>query len=219
MKNKIKFLLGLSLVITVTLRAQTVVVTNPVAGGMTLTTNSQAGTLAGFFTGSTNGTVASIYKGAGDALAFVEGVTNGFARVTVEGYFLKTKSQGNGGGGNFYIPVSGTNNILGAGFGIAYLNHDWYDATLNARLGSAITLPLGLSKIFPVYAYVESGGGYNFGTKGGIAQAFTGATVHYSLFRTAAGNTIDLTGGGAVGTISDIHGNVTAFGGSLTWTF
>jgi hypothetical protein len=180
----------------------------------------QAGTLAGFFgTGSTNSTLTSLYKGTGDLLAYVQGNTNGYARVTLEGYYLITKNQGNGGGLNFYIPVSGTNNILGVGFGAAYLNHTFYDATLNARLGDAIPLPLGLQKFFPLYAYVESGGGYNFSSKQGIAQAFTGATLHYSLLRTKAGNTLDLTVGYAIGTISDISGNVKAPGGSLTWTW
>jgi hypothetical protein len=199
--------------------AQTDVTTNA-SGGTTTVTGDQAGTLAGFFgSGSTNGFFASAYKGAGDALAFVEGNTNGWARVSLEGYFLKTKHQGNGGGVNFFIPLSGTNNILGAGFGIAYLNHDWYDATLNARLGDSIPLPLGLQKYFPLYAYIESGGGYNFASKAGIAQAFTGGTLHYAIYRTHAGNTLDLTGGAAIGTISDISGNVTAFGGSLSWTW
>jgi hypothetical protein len=181
---------------------------------------NQKGTLAGFFGGgSTNGIFTSIYKGAGDGLAYIEGVSNGFARVSLEGYYLTTKHQGNGGGANFYVPVSGTNNILGVGFGIGYLNHDWYDATLNARLGDAIPLPMGLQKYFPLYGYVESGGGYNFATKGAIAQAFTGASLHYSLFRTKAGNTFDFTGGYAIGTISDISGNVNAYGGSFTWTW
>ena len=193
----------------------------------TITTNtdnsvtvSQAGTLAGFFgKGSTNNAFVSVYKGIGDGLAYIQGNTNGWARITLEGYYLITKSQGNGGGANLFIPLSGTNNILGAGFGIAYLNHSWYDATLNARLGDSIPLPMGLQKFFPLYAYVESGGGYNFSTKAGIAQAFTGACVHYSLFRTAKGNTFDLTMGYAVGTISDISGSVKAPGASLTWTW
>ena len=195
-----------------------------IAAGMAATpasiANNQAGTIAGFFGGgSTNGFFASAYKGVGDGLAYLQGNTNGFARITLEGYYLITENNGNGGGANFYIPVSGTNNILGAGFGVAYLNHAWYDATLNARLGDAIPLPLGLAKFFPLYAYIESGGGYNFSTKQGIAQAFTGATVHYSLFRTAKGNTFDFTLGYAIGTISDIHGNVKAPGGSFTWTW
>jgi hypothetical protein len=202
--------------------AQSTIITDPIPGAIhSSATNNQDGTLLGFFGGGTptNGIFASSYKGASDALSFVEGVTNGFARVTLEGYYLKTKNQGDGGGANFFIPLSGTNNILGAGFGIGYLNHAWYDATLNARLGDSIPLPMGLQKYFPLYAYIESGGGYNFATKAAIAQAFTGASLHYSLFRTAKGNTFDVTAGYAIGTISDITGNVQAFGGSFTWTF
>lgn len=207
--------------------AQTSVITDPIPGAVhsTATPSTQDGTLAGFFAlgggdaSSTNGIFAGAYKGASDALAYVEGVTNGFARVSLEGYYLTTKHQGNGGGANFYVPLSGTNNILGAGFGIGYLNHQWYDATLNARLGDSIPLPMGLQKYFPLYGYVESGGGYNFGTRSAVAQAFTGASLHYALFRTAKGNTFDVTAGYAVGTISDITGNVQAFGGSATWTF
>ena len=210
-------------------RAQDAIFTDPIPGAVhssaTPSTN-QDGTLAGFFgASSTNGIFASAYKGTSDFLAFVEGVTNGFARVSLEGYYLTTKHQGNGGGANFYVPLSGTNNILGAGFGIGYLDHNWYDATLNARLGDSIPLPMGLQKYFPLSpGYVESGVAmaYNFWHQhraAVVAQAFTGASLHYALFRTAKGNTFDVTAGYAIGTISDITGNVQAFGGSATWTF
>ena len=215
MKNSLNFLIvaaGLCLGASVA-RSQTTNVPNLLAPV------DQAGTVAGAFSASTNGFFAALYKGVNDGLAFAEGNTNGFARVSLEGYYLITEHNGNGGGANFYIPLSGTNNILGAGFGIGYLNHDWYDATLNARLGDSIPLPLGLNKYLPLFAYFESGGGYNFSSKQGIAQAFGGASLHYSLFRTRAGNTFDFTAGYAIGTISDIRGNVKAPGGSFTWTF
>ena len=196
--------------------AQTVIVTNPVPGGST----DQSGTVAGFFGGgSTNGTFASLYKGFGDTLAFAEGNTNGWARLTLEAGYLSTTHQGNGEFLNLYIPLSGTNNIFGAGFGFAYLNKSLYDGTVNARLGDTIPLPYGLQKLIPIYAYIESGAGYNFKSKVGIAQAFAGASLHYSLFKTAAGNTFDVTAGYALGTISDITGNVKAFGGGFTWTW
>lgn len=183
-------------------------------------TNNQAGTLLGFFgAGSTNSTFSALYQGAGDALAFAEGNTNGWARITIEGGCLKTDSQGSGEFANLFIPLSGTNNIFGAGFGVAYLNHNWYDGTVNARLGDTVPLPLGLQKFIPIYAYIESGGGLNLATKQAIAQAFVGASIRYTLFRTAKGNDFDLTAGYAVGTISDISGNVKAIGGSLSWTW
>ena len=71
----------------------TSVITNASGGTTTITGVSQEGTIAGLFgIGSTNSgnTFTSIYKGAGDALAFVEGNTNGWARVTLEGGYLRT---------------------------------------------------------------------------------------------------------------------------------
>jgi len=214
--KKLIAVIGLALFAGITAQAQ---VTAP---SMSLT-NDQSGTLAGIFTSnSTNGWFASAEKGVSDAAAFVEGNTNGWARISVEGGWLHTQSQGNGGFLNLLIPLSGTNNILGAGFGIAELNHNWYDTTLNARLGTSIPIKLGgldLTRLLPLYVYGEAGGGYNFGTRAGIAQTFAGSSLHYSLYRTHAGNTVDLTVGYAIGTISDIKKNVQSVGGSVSFSF
>jgi hypothetical protein len=219
-------LLAIASVFSCAAHAQTT--TTNASGGTTTISNpvDQAGTvfgLLGLGSASTNSTLQAAGKGLSDAFAFVEGNTNGWARISLEGGYLRTQHQGSGGFFNLLIPLSGTNNVLGTGFGIAYINGNWYDATLSARLGSNIPLKLGntidLSQIFPLYVYAESGGGYNFGTRTGIAQAFGGASLHYILMRTSAGNTWDLTVGYAVGTISDVTGNVTAIGGSLTFSF
>ena len=182
------------------------------------TASDQSGTVFGLFTGSTNGTLASLEKGVGDGIAFIEGVSNGYARVGIEGGYLQTKSQGSGAFANVYFPLSGTNQVFGAGFGVAYLNHNWYDGTVNARLGDQVNV-FGLQKFLPLYAYIESGMGYNFATRQAVAQAFAGASLHYSLYRTHAGNTFDVTAGYAQGTISDIRGNVWSAGGSIAFTW
>ncbi len=221
MKNKIRLLaLTAGVLLAVAVLPAAAQTSTLAAGTGTANLQDQAGTLAGLFgVNTTNGVWLATYKGFSDGLAFLEGNTNGFARVTLEAGYLKTPHSGAGGFMDCYFPLSGTNNVLGAGFGIAYINGNWYDATLGARLGDEIPLPLGLRKIFPLYGYVESGGGYNFGSSTAIAQAFTGASLHYSLYRTATGNTVDFTIGYALGTISDVPGITKAVGGSVTFNF
>jgi len=221
MKTITNIILGIALYLLLFLliqsmgNAQTLSNTNPITGEVTTVTD-QSGTFAGWFQNNTNGIWGSIGKGVSDFASFIEGTTNN-ARITIEGGVLYADSLKEWGYfANIYFPLSGTNNVLGAGFGAAYLNNDWYDATLNARLGSNIPLPYGLDHYIPLYGYIESGGGYNFQTRQGIAQAFTGATLHWPIARNRRGGTWDITIGGAVGTISDIKGNVKAAGGSLT---
>ena len=222
MKKFIAIILAAA-VLAITSNAQIVTNGSTVAASPGMPTITQTGTIFGFFGGgstSTNGFWADAGKGASDALAFVEGNTNGWARLCVEGGYLRAKTEGNGGFFNVLAPLSGTNNILGAGFGIAYLNGNWYDATLNARLGVTIPIKIGsvdLSPYLPLYVYNESGGGYNFGTHQAIAQSFAGASLHYILYRTKSDNTVDLTFGAATGVISDINGTVIAIGGSITF--
>lgn len=215
---------ALVLAFTSPARAQTSPNGSTVAASPGMPKVTQAGTIFGLFGGgtSTNGFLVSAGKGAGDALAFIEGNTNGWARICIEAGYLRAHDKGNGGFLNLLIPLSGTNNILGAGFGIAYIDRHWYDATLSARLGANIPIKIGsidLSSYLPLYAYTEAGGGYNFGTSQTIAQSFAGASLHYILVRLKSGNTVDLTAGIADGVISDVPGNTFAAGGSVTFSF
>lgn len=152
---------------------------------------------------------------AGQFVGFVEGTTNA-AMITVESGALVGEPPGNphrtvGGFINVYLPVGGTNSNFGAGFGIAYFNGDAYSATLSARLGKQYSLPI---IPIPVYAYVESGGGYDLGRCQAIAQAFAGALLPITISLKW-----DASVGAAAGTISDFNGNVLAFGGSVTYHF
>lgn len=219
-------IIGLCLLLAAVSHAQSVPNGSTVASapGFPSVTNNQSGTIFGIFTGpgSTNGFWASTEKGVSDAFAFVEGNTNGWARICLEGGYLRAADKGNGGFFNLLIPLSGTNNVLGAGFGIAYIDRNWYDATLSARLGANIPIKIGsidLSPYLPLYVYTEGGGGYNFGTRQAIAQSFAGFSLHYILLRTKSGNTVDLTAGAAAGKISDVNGTTEAFGGSVTFSF
>ncbi|HEX3855947.1 MAG TPA: hypothetical protein VHY30_01480, partial [Verrucomicrobiae bacterium] len=93
--------------------------------------------------------------------------------------------------------------------GVAYLDHNFYDATLNARVGDEFNLPF---IHIPLYAYIESGGGYNLSKSEVIAQAFSGATLKIPITQNQT-----LTIGGAVGTISDYSGNI--YAAAISYTF
>ena len=191
-----------ALVIT-SARSQTNQVTN------LLPTNGPAFTVAGLFSG---GLGAGLQRGGQDLVSFIENTSTTNGILTAEAGALYAESTKKVGGFlDAYLPVGGTNSAFGAGFGLAYLDGNFYDATLNARLGDTFTLPF--IKV-PLYAYVESGGGYNLSKMEIISQAFTGA-----LFKIPITTSQTLTLGGAVGTISDYAGNIYALGASYTFTW
>ena len=151
----------------------------------------------------------------GDTLAYIEGTTNA-TQITIEtGALIGQPPHATkdiyGGFINGYAPVGGSNSVFGAGIGLAYFNHNFYDATLNARLGDTYSLPV---LKLPVYVYLESGGGYNIGENAAVAQAFTGFTVPITISTKWSASL-----GAALGKISDFQGNVIAAGGSVTYRF
>ena len=199
-------LLGL-LTAALAARAQTntptVTATNQVPN---LLTTPAPFTLTSLFSGT-----AGLQQTLKDAVNFIEHTTNN-GLVTVEsGALYATKTRTVGGFLDCYLPVGGTNSVLGAGFGLAYLDQNFYDATLNARLGDTFNVPF---INLPVYAYVESGGGYNLSKNEVISQAFGGL-----LFKLPVTTAQTVTLGAAIGAISDEPGNIWALGGSYTWTF
>lgn len=144
-------------------------------------------------------------------LNYIEDRTNASA-VQVEMFALRgTVTHDLGFGVNAYVPVGGTNSLFGAGVGFAYYNHNAYSTTLNAKLGGTISLPV--IKL-PVYTYVESGGGYDISKNEAIAQAFAGFSLNYQINPNWA-----VTAGLAIGTVSDVPGEIEAAGGSVTYTF
>jgi hypothetical protein len=183
--------------------------TNTVASVPNLITNAPGFTLASLFSG---GFGAGLQQGAQDLISFVEKTPTTNGVLTLEGGALyATSTKKVGGFFDAYLPVGGTNSVFGAGFGLAYLDGNFYDATINARLGDQITIPF---INVPLYAYVESGGGYNLGKMEIMSQAFTGA-----LFKIPITSNSTLTLGGAIGSISDYSGNIYALGGSYTLTW
>lgn len=162
-------------------------------------------------------TISDLYHSGGlkkigqDLVSFIENTTNAGV-VTVEAgalYGLQTHKVG--GFLDAYFPIGGTNSVFGAGFGVAYLDHNFYDGTLNARIGDTFTVPF---IHIPMYAYTEAGAGYNFAKNAIISQAFAGA-----LFRIPITKSQTLTLGGAIGTISDQSGQIAALGGSYTFAW
>src|SRR5579859_6441151 len=93
-------------------------------------------TLTGLFSGN-----SGLQQALTGAVQFIEHTTN-HSVVTIEtGALYSTQSKTVGGFLDCYLPVGGTNSVLGAGFGLAYLDQNFYDATLNARLGDTFDLP------------------------------------------------------------------------------
>jgi len=162
-------------------------------------------------------TVAGLFSAGGwaqagkDAVYFIENTTNNGIIQVEAGALVGQKTHDVGGFVDVMLPVGGTNSVFGAGFGVAYLNHNFYDATINARLGGTTTLPF---LRLPLYTYIESGGGYNLSQNVAIAQAFAGFTLPIPITETQT-----LTLGAAIGHISDVSENVIALGGSYTWKF
>jgi hypothetical protein len=180
-------------------QAQTSVSTNA-SGGATTISNEVAA-----ISSPTWGSIAE------QDLDYIEGRTNA-AQIQVEAFGLRgTSTHEWGFGVNAYVPVGGTNSLFGAGIGFAYYDHNAYSTTLNAKLGGTLSLPV--VKV-PVYTYIESGGGYDISKNEAIAQAFAGFSINYQI-----NTNWTATAGAAIGTVSDVPGEIEAFGGSVTRTF
>lgn len=101
-----------------------------------------------------------------------------------------------GGTVNLLVPVTSGGQVA-IGFGGAYLNGSWYDASLGVNLGTTWKVPV----LGYVYSWVETGPAYNFRQKHALAQNFVGATKKWDLYK---GIGISLSG--MVGNISDLSG-------------
>lgn len=128
--------------------------------------------------------------------------------VIVEAGALYHRDLGVGGFADVQFPIT---DQLSAGFAVAYLDGQFYDAALSIKAGTTINIPW--IKL-PVYAYVETGPGYNLSKGEVIAQSFAGAIVKFDISSKWV-----VTVGGAVGNISDVSGAVLAGGASLSYKF
>lgn len=203
MKKPLVTLIGAAaLLAAVTTQAQT----NQITNLMPPVTNSIS--LGGLLTG---GSWPVIGQGIENGISFLEGTTNS-GLIQVEGGGLyATSIKKYGGFANVYFPIGSTNSIFGAGFGFAYIDQNFYNGTVNGRIGSALASS-GVLRL--VYAYAESGGGINMSTHTAMAQAFAGALIDLPITKT-----FTWTAGGAIGTISDVPGNIYAFGTSVVFHF
>lgn len=95
---------------------------------------------------------------------------------------------------------------LSVGFGIAYLDHAFYDASISVNYGTTWKVPL----IGSVYSWVESGPAYNLHSHQLIGQSFAGITKDVRL-----GATTDLFITGGVGNITSRPGATYIAGFSL----
>jgi hypothetical protein len=66
---------------------------------------------------------------------------------------------------------------MGVGFGVAYLDHNFYDTTINFNLGTTWNIPV----IGHVYTWVESGPAINLHDKTPLAQSFAGVTKDITI--------------------------------------
>lgn len=136
-----------------------------------------------------------------DNKAFFENKT-----VGVEVGALYNKSKGIGAFADVQFPIT---DQLSAGFAAAYLGGELYDAALSVKLGTTLNIPI--IKL-PVYAYVESGPGYNLSKSEVIAQSFAGGIIKFNI-----STRWSATAGLAVGNITDLAGPVYAGGFSFTF--
>jgi len=213
-KNIVKILgiASLLAISTFASKAQTAVTTTNASGGVTTVSNLSTNNFLSLL-GAAGESVG------GSVLNFLESNSTN-KTITVESGALHYGSKYTKDFGGFVdvqFPSNGTNSILSTGFGLAYLNHEFYDASLNVRLGANVPIPFLTNTNTTLYVYGESGPELNLSNiaKGSIgAQSFAGAIYKWSISTSSY-----ITVGAAIGSISDISGAIVALGGSYTWTF
>jgi hypothetical protein len=97
------------------------------------------------------------------------------------------------------------NNNMGVGFGVAYLDHTFYDTTINLNIGTTWKVPL----IGNVYSWIESGPAYDLHNHQMLAQSFLGVTKDISF------STWHIFATGGVGNISTRPGQTYIAGFSV----
>lgn len=138
-----------------------------------------------------------------DAKAFFTDAQPFFTNATFEAGVLKNRDK-YGGFADVQVPIA---NQASIGFGGAFLDGDFYDASISFRTGTTWKVPL----LGDVYQYIGSGPGWNFQKQHAILYTFTGAIWKHDFAK------FTLSAGGAIGSISDRAGPVIAAGmsGSL----
>lgn len=135
------------------------VVTNPVPAANTGPSN--LGQLLGLSPSATQ-------LGSDFGAFFVDAVpyvSNDIVNLQVGGLYDKSLAHGKiGGFADIGVPISQQASL---GFGGAYIGKQWFDGTVNLKLGSTFTWPVIGKWIGPVYHAVSSGPDYDFHTTKG----------------------------------------------------
>lgn len=144
-------------------------------------------------------------------------VTNG--NVLLEGGALKMGSK-YGGFLDIQFPVNTNSWQMTYGTAIGYISNRVYSATLNVTLGTQVSVPGATNLPFigkyvqPLYAYAESGPGYNFASHQVIAQYFAGVKYIQPISMK-----FNLGVSYGIGGISDISQKLQEFGLIGTYAF
>lgn len=102
-----------------------------------------------------------------------------------------------------------TNDQVTIGFATAYLDGEWYDASLSLKAGTTWNAPV----IGPIYTSVESGPGYNFHAGHVISQNFAMLTKAWTIGK------VDFSLFAGAGIISDRAGIADVFGANFNVKF
>lgn len=106
---------------------------------------------------------------ANDFGAFFTDATNYFGKgLRVGSYGLYNQAKW----GGLVTAMYPINNNLSAGFGVAYLDHTFYDTSLGIQYGATWKAPL----IGSIYTWVESGPAFDLHNHQALAQSFAGVT-------------------------------------------
>jgi len=111
---------------------------------------------------------------ANDFGAFFKDATNYFGKgLRVGSYALYNQHQV----GALVDVVYPINNNMGVGFGVAYLDHTFYDTTINWNVGTTWSAPL----VGKIYTWAETGPYLDLHSHAVGAQSFVGLTKDISI--------------------------------------
>ena len=154
---------------------------------------------------NTNSSVSPIKD---DDRPFIQKIYKDSTNIFNRGWIFEAGALlNNGKVGGFADIQYPTDDQISVGFGFAYLDKNFYDASISARLGKTIDM----SFLGDLYIYLESGPAINLEHLDQIlAQSFAGL-----LYKVDVTKHLTFTAGGAVGQITTIHGGIIAVGGSV----
>lgn len=140
-------------------------------------------------------------------------ITNDIVQIDTGILYNRAAKGGNlGAFADVNVPVSQQANV---GFGGAYLDNTWLDATINIKLGTTFNWPV----VGKVYAWVASGPDYNFKEKQIGAYDFAGLFKTWDIYHNAGGVGWNIGLNGGIGDISSFPGTCYLLGVSVNAHF